>query len=285
MTTPHPDPSQPHAQTVPPIRLHSVRLGPPDAPAILFIHGITESHRYFTTRLSSLAGPYHLVLPDLPGFGYSPKPVIHYSVDTFVDAIRSFVVTEGLAGRPLHLVAHSLGSIIALEYLCRFPQDIRKLVILSLPRFSDPQMAHEIFWSGSPSYRRLLQQNSMRASLSQLRRTGFTPAFLNAKGLPWEVLSDCRRFTFQSLTSTLENCLIHYSINPVLERIPYIPTLALHGERDQVAPFEHVRNLSREYPQIDLRSFRSAGHHVLHTHPKRCLESIRDHLAGSGPGV
>src|SRR5437867_4913682 len=89
--------------------LHHERLGPPDAPAVLFLHGITESRRYFSARVAPLAGPFHLVLPDLPGFGLSPKPVVSYSVGLFVEAVRSFVEAGGLAGRPLHLVGHSLG--------------------------------------------------------------------------------------------------------------------------------------------------------------------------------
>ncbi|PYT06686.1 MAG: hypothetical protein DMF49_10420 [Acidobacteria bacterium] len=261
------------------LALHYRRIGPDSAPAVLFLHGITESHRYFASRLAGLAGPFHLVLPDLPGFGLSPKPVVSYRIDLFVDAIRAFVEEGELSERPLHLVGHSLGAILALEYAARYPEQVGRIVLLSLPRFSDPETAREIFWSGSPSYRKLLQQHSLKANLSQLRRTGLVPALRNAWGIPLEVLSDCRLFTFQSLTSTLENCLLNHSVEPALDRAPHVPTLLLHGEKDQVAPFHRVAELPREHPHMLLRSFPSGGHHVLHTHAGDCGALIRSHLS------
>jgi len=260
--------------------LHHVRLGPPGAPTALFLHGITESCRYFLPRVRGLADAFHLVLPDLPGFGRSPKPLVAYDTELFARALEWFLQETGLDERPIHIVGHSLGAILALELAARRPALVDRLVLLNLPRFSDPASARRIFWNGSPSYRKLLQQHSLRANLSQLRRTGFVPAVRNVWGIPLQVLADSRRFTFQSLTSTLENCLLNYSVDPVLERAPRRPTLLLHGRRDQVAPFDRVKELASRHDHMELRSFPGSGHHVLHTHPSACLLLIRAHLSG-----
>jgi len=261
--------------------LHHLRVGPEEAPVVLFIHGITESHRYFSRRVAPLAKSFHLLLPDLPGFGRSPKPVTPYRVDFFVDAVRSLLVRLELADRPLHLVGHSLGAIIAVEYAGRFPERIDRLVLLNLPRYSDPDTAHRSFWAGSAAYRKLIQEQSWLASLKGARRTGIAGAVRNIWGMPLEVIADCRLFTFQSLTSTLENCLLNYCVDEALAKLPARPTLLLHGERDQVAPIESVAELPRRHAHMRLRSFRSAGHHVLHTHPRDCLSLIRSHLAAA----
>lgn len=261
------------------MQLNYARLGREDLPAVLCLHGITESNRYFTTRVGSLAESFHLVLPDLPGFGLSPKPVIDYRVETFARAVRTFIEEQGLEARPLHLVGHSLGSIVALEYAAQHPERIGKIVLLSLPRFTDPDTAHRIFWSGSPSYRKLLQQHSLVENFSQFRRLGLGTALRTAVGIPVEVLVDCRRFTFQSLTSTLENCLIHYSVDPLLERMPARSTLLVHGRGDMVAPFGEVEPLPSRHAHMALRAFDGAGHHVLHTHTRDCVELIRSFLA------
>lgn len=258
--------------------LHFITLGEQRGDTVLFLHGITESRRYFARPVSPLADRFELVIPDLPGFGLSPKPAVRYSMDLFRDSVREFIEHRGLHQRPIHVVGHSLGSLIALEYAAAYRDHVKKLVLLNLPRHFSSQEAHGFFWNGSPSYRKLLHEHSMRASLGQLRRTGIGMSLRYARRFPWTVLLDSRKFTFLSLTSTLENCLLNYAIDPVLARMPPTPTLLIHGERDQVAPLDHVRPLLESYPWMKLFSIPASGHHVLHTHPVPVVKAIGDFL-------
>ena len=103
-----------------------------------------------------------------------------------------------------------------------------------------------------------------------------------ARRFPWTVLMDARKFTFLSLTSTLENCLLNYRVDPTLARVPSLPTLLIHGERDQVAPLAHVEGLPRDYPWMRLLAIPGSGHHVLHTHGHAVRQAIRDFLGEEG---
>jgi pimeloyl-ACP methyl ester carboxylesterase len=246
---------------------------------VLFLHGITESRRYFARAIAPLALRFDLVIPDLPGFGLSPKPATRYSMDLFRDSVRAFLEQHGLHEQPLHLVGHSLGSLIALEYSAAYPEHIERLALLNLPRHFSSEEAHGIFWSGSPSYRKLLLQASARASWVQFRRTGLSMSLRYARRFPWAVLMDARKFTFLSLTSTLENCLINYRVDPVLERMPHVPTLLIHGERDQVAPVANVRSLPGVYPWMRLLEIPGSGHHILHTHGQSVVRAIDGFLS------
>lgn len=263
--------------------LHYVRTLGGAAGTILFLHGITESRRYFSKSAASLADRFELVMPDLPGFGLSPKPSTRYSMDLFRDAVRTFIEHHGLDTRPIHIVGHSLGTLIALEYTIAYPENVRRLALLNLPRHYSRAEAHRIFCEGSPSYRKLLQQHSVRASFTQLRRSGVSMSLRYARHFPWGVLLDARKFTFLSLTSTLENCLLNYQVDPALARMPDRPTLLVHGERDQVAPLAHVRELPEKYPWMRLVSIPGSGHHMLHTHGREVVQAIREFLIeGSG---
>jgi pimeloyl-ACP methyl ester carboxylesterase len=263
--------------------LHFLRLAPArPRGTILFLHGITESRRYFSGPLGTLADHYELYIPDLPGFGLSPKPATTYSMDLFRDAIRGFVMHHRLHERPIWVLGHSLGSLIALEYATLHPDHLRGLILLNLPRHFSQDEAHGIFWRGSPSYRRLLHEQSLRASLGQLRRSGLRMSLRYARRFPWAVLMDARKFTFLSLTSTLENCLLNYRVDPILARAPAMPTLLIHGERDQVAPLAHVAELPRTYPWMRLVAIPGSGHHVLHTHGQAVRHAIRGFLEEEG---
>jgi pimeloyl-ACP methyl ester carboxylesterase len=259
--------------------------GRPGGQVVLFIHGITGSRNYFLKKSHTrrMAGRYRLLVPDLPGFGDSPKPRTDYTIQLFRDTVRNTVVAAGCHRRKIHIVGHSLGALIALEYAARYPDHVDRMALLSLPRFLTPEMAHEYFWQGSPSYRRLLNEHSLRRNLAQWRRSGLGMAVQYIVGFPLAVIRDSRKYTLNSLTSTLENCLLNYRVDEVLARQPNTPILMLHGRLDQVAPLANVQILPREHAHIRLVEIDGSGHHIYLTHTRRCLDLISTHLEGE-PG-
>jgi pimeloyl-ACP methyl ester carboxylesterase len=257
-----------------PHALHFVERGRPSAPAVVFLHGITGSRRYWEKRVGSLADRYRLVLPDLLGFGLSPKPYLDYTMVVYRDSLRAFIEEVGLAERPVMFVAHSLGSLIALEYAALHPYHVRRMVLMSLPRFQDPATAHALFWRGSPHYRRLLNQQSFRHTLAQMRRSGLELTIRYMFRFPWAVIADSHKFTFKSLTSTLECCLLNYQVDRILPSVPTVPTLLIHGEQDSVAPLAHISELPDRYPYMRLVTVDGTGHHVFLTHTRLCLEHV-----------
>ena len=240
-------------------------------------------------KLRELARHYRLLLPDLPGFGESPKPRTAYTLDFYRDTVRNTVEAAGCHRQPIHIVGHSLGALIALEYALRFPAHVDRMVLLSLPRFENAAVAHEFFWRGSPNYRRLLNEHSMSENLAQWKRTGLSMMVKYIWRFPLAVIRDSRKCTLNSLTSTLENCLLNYRVDEVLERIDARPVLLLHGRRDQVAPFDGVADLPERYASMELVEIPGSGHHIFLTHTKTCLRLITRHLSGAarsrpGPG-
>ena len=266
--------------------LHYVEHGEPDAPAVLFLHGITGSRSYWEKKVRPLARGRRLILPDLLGFGLSPKPHLEYTMDLYRDTVRDLIEECGLDRRPLSLVGHSLGGLIALNYAARNPEHVTRLVLLSLPRYADPVTAHHLFWRGSPHYRRLLKEHSLAETLAQMKRSGLELTLRYMLRFPWAVLIDSHKFTLKSLTSTLEHCLLNYRIDAVLPQVPSLPCLLIHGEQDSVAPLDHVRGLPQQYPYMRLEVIPRTGHHLFLTDTRRCLALIDPFLdEGSGPRI
>jgi pimeloyl-ACP methyl ester carboxylesterase len=263
----------------PPNALHYVDTGNPRGPVLLFLHGITGSRRYWQRKVRPLGHDYRIILPDLLGFGLSPKPYLEYTIETFRDSVRSLIEELDLATRPLIFVGHSLGGLIALEYTARYGSHVRRLILLSLPRFSDPATAHARFWRGSPHYRRLLNEHSLKETLSQMKRSGLELTLRYMLRFPWTVLVDSHKFTFKSLTSTLEHCLLNYQVDRILPAVPPVPTLLIHGEQDSVAPLEHVRAIPGLYSHMRLRTVRGTGHHLFLTHTRLCMDLFREFLS------
>src|SRR6185436_2060943 len=56
------------------VRIFYREAGDPAAPAVLLLHGYPTSSHMFRDLIPRLAERYHVVAPDLPGFGFSAQP-------------------------------------------------------------------------------------------------------------------------------------------------------------------------------------------------------------------
>lgn len=274
-------------QTIPP--LHYREAGRRDAPPLLLLHGITGSSRYWDRAVRHFEDRWRILTPDLLGFGESPKPDLDYSVEVYVRSLERFIDDRGLAGNPLCVVGHSLGAIVALEYLRRHRGAFERLVLMSLPRHASREEAHRLFLANSVNYRRILGVNDLQACVRSARDVGPGVFFQYLTRFPYQVVRDSSKFTLRSLLTTLENCLMDYRLDEVLEHLEPLPVLLIHGDRDMVAPVENVKHLGRRR-NWRLRIIEGTGHHVFLTHTRECLEAIEEHLdadaSGSrGPGA
>ncbi|MBV9340102.1 MAG: alpha/beta fold hydrolase, partial [Acidobacteria bacterium] len=70
--------------------------GPKNRPTILLLHGFPTSSHMFRNLIPALADRYHLVAPDLPGFGFSDAPErkqFRYSFENLAKVIDRFTET------------------------------------------------------------------------------------------------------------------------------------------------------------------------------------------------
>jgi len=70
--------------------------GPKDAPVLLLLHGYPTSSFMFRKLIPILAKKYHVIAPDLPGFGFSESPdpaTYHYTFDNLAGAMQAFIDT------------------------------------------------------------------------------------------------------------------------------------------------------------------------------------------------
>src|SRR3984885_9159371 len=60
--------------TVDGVKLFYREAGPADAPVVLLLHGFPTSSHMFRNLIPYLADRFHVIAPDLPGFGQSAAP-------------------------------------------------------------------------------------------------------------------------------------------------------------------------------------------------------------------
>ncbi|KAJ0594270.1 putative dihydrolipoyllysine-residue acetyltransferase [Helianthus annuus] len=111
---------------------------------VLFIHGFISSSEFWTETLfpnfsRSIKSKYRLFAIDLLGFGKSPKPNESlYTMKEHLDMIERSVLEPNKV-ESFHIVAHSLGCILALALAVKYPKSVKSLTLLAPPYFPTPK--------------------------------------------------------------------------------------------------------------------------------------------------
>jgi len=119
--------------------------GPRDAPPVLLIHGISQSHLAFSEQLcGELARDYRVVAFDLRGHGSSDKPLAGYDQQqTWADDVAAVIHRLELV-RPI-IVGWSFGMIAALDHVAQHGEaNIAGLLLLAGPLVLSPDTAPSI---------------------------------------------------------------------------------------------------------------------------------------------
>ncbi|KAM3267040.1 putative lysophospholipase BODYGUARD 3 isoform X1 [Capsicum annuum] len=111
---------------------------------VIFIHGFISSSTFWTETLfpnftKATKSKYRLFAMDLLGFGRSPKPNESlYTLREHLDMIEKSVL-EPYKVKSFHIVAHSLGCILALALAVKHPGVVKSLTLLAPPYFPAPK--------------------------------------------------------------------------------------------------------------------------------------------------
>jgi pimeloyl-ACP methyl ester carboxylesterase len=101
--------------------------GTPGSPVIVFVHGGGPSGPMWRAHLDRLAGRFHCLAPDLPGFGQSNRlPPI--SLRQTADLIAALIAERAPSGRA-HVVGLSYGGSVVFALLDRHPQVLDRVII------------------------------------------------------------------------------------------------------------------------------------------------------------
>src|SRR5690606_28461918 len=121
------------------------------APVILLLHGFPTASHMFRELIPNLSAHFHLIAPDLPGFGQTkapPRGDFSYTFDALADVVGGFVGAVGLERFAVYIFAY--GAPVGLRLAMKHPERISAISAQSgnacSDGFSDEWGAWEAYW-------------------------------------------------------------------------------------------------------------------------------------------
>ncbi|RME52669.1 MAG: alpha/beta hydrolase [Deltaproteobacteria bacterium] len=267
--------------------------GPSDPrEVVVVLHGFPTSSFDWHRILPILAGERRVILFDLPGFGFSEKPVSYgYALFEQADLVEVLLRELGVE-EPVHLVAHDMGTSIACELLARRALGLHHVPIRSLVLMNGSvyiEMAHL-----TPSQRLLRSAlGPLFARWATRRLFHFQMGRIVGRPLsPTELEAMWAQLRFRNGTARLPQIIRyleerwrfrHRWIGAL--RTLDIPTLVLWGVCDPVARFAIGKRLAREIPHAHLEPLDGVGHYPPLEDPGRTGEALLRFLDQVSPAT
>src|SRR5438874_10369762 len=108
------------------LSLHYLTAG--HGPAVILLHGYTQTSRMWRPLIPLLAERFTVIAPDLPGIGESAIPAD--GLDMKTSAIRIHALAKSLAIEKARVVGHDIGLMVAYAYAAQFPAETEKLAVM-----------------------------------------------------------------------------------------------------------------------------------------------------------
>jgi pimeloyl-ACP methyl ester carboxylesterase len=121
-------------------KVHYLKAG--QGPAVLLLHGYTQTSRMWRPLIEKLKEKFTVIAPDLPGIGDSDIPKSGSDMKTA--AIRIHALAKSLGITKARVVGHDIGLMVAYAYAAQFPVEVEKLVVMDafLPGVAGWELAY-----------------------------------------------------------------------------------------------------------------------------------------------
>jgi pimeloyl-ACP methyl ester carboxylesterase len=226
---------------------------------ILILHGwgwpISSSQWIKVKGLLEGAG-YVIFLPDLPGFGQTPPPKEPWAIDNYVEWVKNFCQENNLS--QIFLLGHSFGGSIATKFTIRYPELVRKLILVDSAAIRRKRLKKEI----QKMVAHFLNQFSFLPFYGFVRKAAYRILFRHSDYLLTEGVM--KETYLKVLGEDMSDIFSQISV----------PTVLIWGEKDGITPLEHAYVMKEKIPGAKLETIPNVKHNPHREAPEILAKKI-----------
>ena len=223
---------------------------------LLLIHGFGGNKDNFTRIARQLEG-YHLIIPDLLGFGASSKPMsTDYRSEAQATRLHELLQAKGLAAN-IHVGGNSMGGAISVAYAAKYPKEVKSLWLVDSAGFWSAGI-HEAL-AGATLENNPLLINSNEDFYKMYDFVMYKPPYL-PKSV--KAVFAQERIANKELHAKILEQIVTDNVEERAKVIAQykIPTLVVWGEEDQIIKPETVKLIKEIIPQSEVIMMPEVGH-------------------------
>lgn len=261
--------------------------GPVGAPVLLLLHGFPSASHMFRDLIPQLADRYHVIAPDLPGFGQTkapPRGAFTYSFDALAEVLGGFV--DAIRLRRYALYIFDYGAPTGLRLAMKHPERVTAIISQNgnayMEGFSDQWGPWKTYWRDPSAANR----EACRASLTPdtIRNwqygTGADPSLLSPDGYELDIAYMARPGVEEIQLDLILDYRSNVALYPAFHayfREHRPPFLAVWGRHDPAFIPAGAKAYKQDLPDAEIHLV-DAGHFALETHHREIATHIRDFL-------
>jgi pimeloyl-ACP methyl ester carboxylesterase len=238
---------------------------------VLLLHGLGASAERWSKIIPLFAKHFHVVAPDIIGFGYSDKPEISYTIPFFLDFVKHFIYKLGMEN--MTLIGASLGGQIAAEFAIASKNMIDNLVLVTpagVMKEPTPVLNYYIAAAMYPTFDNAKKAFRQMAGDPKAVDEVYARDFVNRMQLP------NAKYAFMSSIMGSKGAP---SLSGRLGEIE-APTLIVWGERDALIPVRYARKFQKEIKGSQLAIIKNSGHTPYFERPEIFSDIVLEFLTG-----
>jgi pimeloyl-ACP methyl ester carboxylesterase len=268
--------------------------GPATAPTMLLLHGFPTSSHMFRNLIPGLANHYHVIAPDLPGFGFSDAPDrkrFSYTFENLAKSIDRFTQTIGLQRYAIYVFDY--GAPVGFRLALAHPERITAIISQSGNAYEEGLSQG---WNPIQKYWKEPTAENRAALREFLKPEATKSQYLY--GVSDESLVAPEAYELDSALLTRPgndeiqlDLFLDYASNVALYpkfqeyfRTKRVPLLAVWGKNDPFFLPPGAEAFKRDNPNAEVHFF-DTGHFALETHAQEIANAIRDFLGRKLDGV
>jgi len=224
-------------------------------PPLLFVHGFPLDHTMWNQQITEFSRDYHVIAPDLRGFGASALGSEPMSMASLADDLAAMLSALQVT-RPVAFCGLSMGGYIAWQFWDRHSDRLDKLILCDTRAAADSAEAAQ--------GRRETATRLLRDGAGELIEGMLPKLFANAtdNAAP-KLIQATRRVMESTQLQTIAAALLAIAERPDFEpRLAEITvsTLVLCGEHDLITTVEEMQQVAAAMPNARFKKIGGAGH-------------------------
>lgn len=239
---------------------------------VVLLHGFPFTNRIWDAFAQKLSENFHVIAPDLPGFGRSPLPVGRLSIDSVAEILIHWLREKKILNAVL--IGHSLGGYVTLAMAKKAPELFAAIGLFHSTAFADSEEKKES--------RNKVIEFIDKHGVQKFTANFISPLFANQEN---HAIKTIQSIAIQASEDSVKSYTLAMRDRPDLTTVLRDfkkPILFIAGERDAGIPIDAVKKQSQFNPLSEVHVLPDVAHMGMVESENQTLEIVRRFIKKNG---